>query len=122
MTPHEPSLFDIDPDAAPQGEPSSQPAAPVVHRPVNLPTRVSAGVVADESGGASCAKGDGENPSRLPLREVPADIFLSWPEKQQLEYCAKRDEDSALDALDDEWAAFYRQRAQDYRLQASVAL
>lgn len=48
-------------------------------------------------------------------QEVPAARFLSWSHEMQLAYCAKRDEDSANEALSEEWAEFYRQRARDYR-------
>ena len=34
--------------------------------------------------------------------EVPQDVFLNWPERNQLEYCAARDEHSAKHTDEDE--------------------
>lgn len=47
--------------------------------------------------------------------EVPAGIFLSWPVGMQMDYCARRDEDSAAKADTPEETAWYRKRAQGYR-------
>lgn len=64
--------------------------------------------------------GDEPEPTpRKPWHEVPAALFLSWSEARQLAYCGARDEDSALNALDDDWASFYSGRAASYR-QASI--
>jgi hypothetical protein len=55
--------------------------------------------------------------SELPLstwKEVPQALFLSWPVRRQLAYCAARDEDAALHALSDEWRQFYLERAEYY--------
>ncbi|MCR4301822.1 MAG: hypothetical protein NUV51_09450 [Sulfuricaulis sp.] len=48
-------------------------------------------------------------------QEVPAARFLSWTWREQLAYCAARDEDSAKHAENDEWQQFYENRARGYR-------
>ena len=47
--------------------------------------------------------------------EVPAARFLSWTPREQLAYCAARDEHSALEAETPEEANWYRARAARYR-------
>ncbi|MFI5222724.1 MAG: hypothetical protein ACHQX3_00525 [Nitrospirales bacterium] len=47
-------------------------------------------------------------------RDVTPALFLSWSRARQLDYCARRDEDSAAKTDGDE-RQFYLQRAQDYR-------
>lgn len=48
-------------------------------------------------------------------RECPLEVFLAMSELQQLDYCARRDEDSARFADSEEDAAWYRARAKWYR-------
>jgi hypothetical protein len=68
----------------------------------------------DEEGGAPCPQA-GESPAATSSwREVPQVLFDSWPEKQQLAYCAARDEDSARYA-EGEWRELYAARAATYR-------
>lgn len=89
----QPDLF-LDPDAAPDGEPSAQLTAPP--NGVNLSTRGTAGV--------------------SEWNEVPQALFDSWSPSRQLSYCAARDEHSAThdlcDVLDPN---FYRSRAASYK-------
>lgn len=46
--------------------------------------------------------------------DVPETLFRSWSVPRQLEYCARRDRDSAARAYDPEWSAFYAARAARY--------
>ena len=48
-------------------------------------------------------------------REVPQAVFLSWPRKMQLAYCAARDEDSAQHATSVAELDWYVARAKGYR-------
>jgi hypothetical protein len=52
---------------------------------------------------------------RSSWQEVPQARFLSWSKARQDEYCARRDEDSALYSGSPEWSAFYLERAASYR-------
>jgi hypothetical protein len=61
-------------------------------------------------------------PRRSMWREVPQARFLSWSDAMQRAYCAARDEDAALHAESDDWAAFYRKRAAHYRSSLSEAI
>lgn len=47
--------------------------------------------------------------------EVPQAIFLSWPEIQQLKYCARRDEDALAHTGDQDEMTMYRERIAWYR-------
>jgi len=46
-------------------------------------------------------------------QEVPQALFLSWSHARQLDYCARRDEDSAV--VDSDNREFYLDRARAYR-------
>ena len=102
------TFFDVDPVAAPAvheapGEPIADREAPSSSiDAVHLPGRGSVGVVVGE------------------WKTVPYALFSSWSARMQLTYCANRDDDSAARAHDPEWAAFYRQRAADYRVEAGL--
>jgi len=88
------SLFDVDPESAPVGEPPVQPQAPAMVHPV---TRGAAGV-------------------DVGWHEVPQPLFNSWSTPRQLAYCAARDQDAADNAhCDVPDADFYRVRAAHYR-------
>lgn len=78
----------------------------------------------DNAGGLDRSEGQGADQSgncmsRLlsytqhSWQEVPQALFLSWSSARQLDYCARRDEDSALQ--DNDNRDFYLQRAADYR-------
>lgn len=64
---------------------------------------------------------EGANPSGAPppeWQEVPAALFLSWSDARQLEYCARRDEETMLnenDEVSDWWMDFYAERSRAYR-------
>ena len=45
---------------------------------------------------------------------APHEVFLSWPEPLQREYCAARDRDSASTETDPNTRAFLLARAQQY--------
>lgn len=68
-------------------------------------------------GGAPCVEGTGESPVH-PVRsawvEVSQEIFLSWSDKQQLEYCVSRDLDSADFAETPDDIDFFLSRAKSY--------
>jgi hypothetical protein len=55
------------------------------------------------------------SPTDSKWREIPQAEFLALSERDQLDYCARRDEDSALYATTDEDAQWYRRRAAAYR-------
>jgi len=48
-------------------------------------------------------------------QEVPQARFLSWPRKQQLDYCARRDERAALEPDSPAEERFFLERAAEYR-------
>jgi len=48
-------------------------------------------------------------------REIPQALFLSWPRRKQLAYCARRDEHSSTEADSPADAEWFRQRARQYR-------
>ncbi len=52
---------------------------------------------------------------RLPWREVPQALFLSWPEKKRLLYCAARDRDAATLEDNKNDAAWFLDRAASYQ-------
>jgi len=52
---------------------------------------------------------------RSTWQEIPAARFLSWTRREQLAYCAARDEDAALYCVPPEDPEWYRQRARSYR-------
>lgn len=54
-------------------------------------------------------------PPRSAWQEVSQTTFLSWSEAEQLDYCARRDDDSAAHAPTERDAEFFRNRANDYR-------
>lgn len=47
--------------------------------------------------------------------EVPQALFLSWSDAMQMAYCYRRDADSALRADNNTDAAFYLERAAQYK-------
>ena len=55
-----------------------------------------------------------DDPEPKVWAEVPQALFLSWSIPRQLDYCARRDEDSARSA-EAEWVGFYTERAKGYR-------
>ena len=58
-----------------------------------------------------CPKGVSSSPV---WQEVPQALYLSWSEPMQLAYCARRDEDMAQHA-EEEDRQFYLDRAQMYK-------
>lgn len=71
----------------------------------------------DTHGRSLAGDADGLNPSGSDLstwQEVPAARFLSWTRREQLAYCAARDEDSAAHEASPEWQLFYLERAAAY--------
>lgn len=74
----------------------------------------------DDGGGVSFpAVHAAERTSSSPIwQEVPQALFLSWSRARQMDYCARRDEDSAQQVeLEDR--EFYAQRAQWYRAEVT---
>lgn len=73
------------------------------------------GTLFDEpEGGAPCPDGAGESPARAPWSECPLAAFLAMSEAAQLDYCARRDEDTLL-SCEPEDRAFFAERAAWYR-------
>lgn len=61
-------------------------------------------------------------PAPSSVQDIPQALFLSWSDAMQLAYCARRDEDSAVHAENEEWRQFYLARAEGYRADLSVCI
>lgn len=64
---------------------------------------------------ASSSESKRAEPTDSAWQECPLEVFLAMSERRQLDYCARRDDDSARFAATEEQAAWYRWRAATYR-------
>lgn len=81
----------------------------------DLDEEASLGAATRKDAVASLPSDDRNHSNDAPWREVPQDIYLSWPWKKQMLYQAARDDAAAREADTAEEAAWHRARAALYR-------